>query len=45
MLNGLGIGTGVDLDAVAAAGLFICGVLGREPASKVSQAMSARLRE
>jgi len=45
MLNGLGIGAGVDLDSVAAAGLFICGVLGREPASRVSQAMSARLRE
>jgi len=44
MLNGLGIGTGVDLDAVAAAGLFICGVLGREPSSKVSQALSAHLR-
>ncbi len=43
MLDGLGIETGVDLDAVAAAGLFICAALGRRPVSKVSQAMAARL--
>ncbi len=42
MLNGLGIDTGVDLDAVAAAGRFICTELGRQPASKVSLALSAR---
>lgn len=43
MLNGLGIETGVDLDAVAAAGVFICRALGRRPASKVSQALQGRI--
>lgn len=43
MLNGLGIHTGVDLDQVAAAGAFICRALGRRPASKVNQALEARL--
>lgn len=43
MLNGLGIHTGVHLDAVAAAGLFICRALGRRPASKVSQALEGRM--
>jgi len=43
MLNGLGVETGVDLDAVAAAGLFICRALERRPASKVSQALEGRL--
>ena len=38
MLHGMGIKTGVDLDAVAAAGAFINGVLGRQPASKFTQA-------
>ena len=42
MLHGLGIETGVSLDEVAAAGRFITGVLGREPASKVAQALAAR---
>lgn len=40
MLHGLGIETGVDLDAVMAAGRFICEVLGRQPASKVSLALA-----
>ena len=34
---------GVDLDAVAVAGREICAALGREPASKVAQAMKAKL--
>lgn len=38
MLNGMGIETGVDLDALIATGHWICGILGREPASKVSKA-------
>jgi len=38
MLNGLGIETGVDLDAVIAAGRFICKALGRSPASRVALA-------
>ncbi|MPY71276.1 MAG: hydroxymethylglutaryl-CoA lyase [Alphaproteobacteria bacterium] len=41
MLNGLGIETGVDLDALAAAGRFACDRLGRDPASKVSRALAA----
>ncbi|MBL8675795.1 MAG: hydroxymethylglutaryl-CoA lyase, partial [Rhodospirillales bacterium] len=41
MLNGLGVEHGVDLDAVAAAGRAICAALGREPASKVAQALKA----
>ncbi|WP_421997793.1 hydroxymethylglutaryl-CoA lyase [Reyranella sp.] len=43
MLNGLGIEHGVDLDAVARAGRDICAALGREPASKVAQALKAKL--
>jgi hydroxymethylglutaryl-CoA lyase len=43
MLDGLGIATGVDLDALAAAGVFISRALDRRPASKVSQAMAAKL--
>jgi hydroxymethylglutaryl-CoA lyase len=42
MLDGLGVATGVDLNQVAAAGLFICSALNRQPASKASQAMAAR---
>jgi hydroxymethylglutaryl-CoA lyase len=42
MLSGLGIGTGVDLTRLAAAGQFISNVLGREPASKVARALAAK---
>lgn len=35
MLHGMGIATGVDLDALVAAGLFISDALGRPPASRV----------
>ena len=42
LLNGLGIAHGVDLDAIADTGRFICSALGREPASKVAQALKAR---
>ncbi len=42
MLDGLAVRTGVDLAAVAEAGRFICGVLGRRPASKAAQALAAR---
>jgi hydroxymethylglutaryl-CoA lyase len=48
MLDGLGIETGVDLDALIAAGQFISDHLGRPPISKVSrarQAASARATE
>jgi len=43
MLDGLGIAHGVDLEKVAAAGREICTALGRAPASKVAQALSAKL--
>jgi isopropylmalate/homocitrate/citramalate synthase len=42
MLDGLGIETGVDLARVFEAGRFICGALGREPASKVAKALAAK---
>ncbi len=42
MLDGLGIETGVDLEAVAETGWFISDALGREPASRVSLALRAR---
>ncbi|GAB3128236.1 hydroxymethylglutaryl-CoA lyase [Novispirillum itersonii] len=42
LLNGLGIETGVDLDALARAGWAISSVLGRTPGSKVSQALLAK---
>jgi len=42
MLDGLGIATGVDLAAVAAAGRFACDALGRAPTSKAAQALAAR---
>ncbi len=38
MLNGLGIDTGVDLNRLIDAGLFICDVLGRQTGSKVASA-------
>jgi len=43
LLHGLGLRTGVDLDAVAAAGRAICAELGRPPASKVAQALAAQV--
>jgi isopropylmalate/homocitrate/citramalate synthase len=42
MLDGLGVKTGVDLNALAAAGRFICEALGRPPASKAALALAAR---
>ncbi|HYL90539.1 MAG TPA: hydroxymethylglutaryl-CoA lyase [Burkholderiales bacterium] len=42
MLNGLGVRTGVDLDKLVGIGRWICGVLGREPSSKVNKAYKAR---
>lgn len=41
MLNGMGIETGVDLDALARAGQDICKALGTQPRSQVSQALAA----
>lgn len=42
MLHGMGISTGVDLDAVIDAGDYICGVLGRETRSNAARAIMAK---
>src|SRR5690606_16421636 len=42
MLDGLGIDTGIDLDALVDAGAYISGVLGRPPASRVGRALLAK---
>ncbi|MFB4203346.1 3-hydroxy-3-isohexenylglutaryl-CoA/hydroxy-methylglutaryl-CoA lyase [wastewater metagenome] len=42
LLDGLGITSGVDLETLAATGRWISGKLGREPASRVAQALAAR---
>ncbi|MGJ7902004.1 hydroxymethylglutaryl-CoA lyase [Lysobacter sp. 1R34A] len=41
MLHGLGIETGVDLDALAETGRWLAGLLGRETGSKVGKALAA----
>lgn len=41
MLHGMGMQTGVDLQALVATGRWLSGVLGRETASKVARAMGA----
>jgi hydroxymethylglutaryl-CoA lyase len=38
MLDGLGVETGVDLKKLIQTGRWICGLLGREPSSKVNKA-------
>jgi hydroxymethylglutaryl-CoA lyase len=42
MLNGLGVRTGVDLDRLVDIGQWICGLLGRAPASKAALALAAK---
>jgi len=42
MLHGMGIGTGLDLEALVDAGAYISGVLGRPPVARVSRALLAR---
>jgi hydroxymethylglutaryl-CoA lyase len=42
MLHGMGIRTGLDLDALVDTAAWISGVLGRPPVSRVSRAMLAR---
>jgi hydroxymethylglutaryl-CoA lyase len=42
LLRGLGMETGIDLDKLVAIGRWICGLLGREPSSKVNKAVSAK---
>ncbi len=43
LLDGLGVRTGIDLDALAAAGRGITAVLGRPPAGRVARALAAGL--
>ena len=42
MLDGLGIETGVDLAKLVDTGLWICGLIGKEPASKAGRAIAAK---
>jgi hydroxymethylglutaryl-CoA lyase len=42
MLQGLGIETGIDLGKVVDTGQWICGVIGKEPASKAGKAIAAK---
>ena len=42
LLTGLGIDTGIDLDALVDTGVWITGQLKREPASRVARAILAR---
>jgi hydroxymethylglutaryl-CoA lyase len=42
LLDGLGVESGVDLAQAFEASRFICEALGREPTSKVSQALAAK---
>ncbi len=44
MLNGMGIATGVDLERLVVIGQWICGVLGKEPASRAGRALAAKKR-
>ena len=42
MLRGMGIETGIDLDALVDAGAYISGVIGRAPVSRASRALLAK---
>lgn len=42
MLHGLGVETGVDLDALVDTGAWLAGILGRDTGSKVTRARAAR---
>jgi isopropylmalate/homocitrate/citramalate synthase len=42
MLRGMGIDTGVDLDRLVDIGQWICGVLGKAPASRAGRALAAK---
>ena len=42
LLHGLGIATGIDLDRLVDAGLFLCAALGRPTNSKVARALLAK---
>jgi hydroxymethylglutaryl-CoA lyase len=42
MLHGMGIATGIDLDALVDAGAYISGLLGRAPVSRAGKALLAK---
>jgi hydroxymethylglutaryl-CoA lyase len=42
MMDGLGLRTGVDLDRLVDIGLWICGILKKQPASKAARALAAK---
>jgi hydroxymethylglutaryl-CoA lyase len=42
MLNGLGVRTGIDLERLVDIGVWISGILGREPASRAGRALAAK---
>jgi hydroxymethylglutaryl-CoA lyase len=42
MLKGMGIDTGIDLDRLVDVGQWICGILGKEPASRAGRALAAK---
>jgi hydroxymethylglutaryl-CoA lyase len=42
MLHGMGIATGIDLDQLIDAGVYISQALGREPQSRVSRAIRSK---
>ncbi len=42
MLHGMGVATGLDLDALVDAGAFISGVIGRAPVSRTARALLAK---
>jgi hydroxymethylglutaryl-CoA lyase len=42
MLHGMGIETGIELDALVDAGDFICAALGRSTSSRVAKALMAK---
>jgi hydroxymethylglutaryl-CoA lyase len=42
MLNGLGVGTGIDIDRLVDAGAFISRVLGRPPVSRAGKALLSK---
>ena len=45
MLNGLGVRTGVDLDALVEIGAWICGILKKEPTGKAGRALAAKKKK
>ncbi|HKQ28544.1 MAG TPA: hydroxymethylglutaryl-CoA lyase, partial [Burkholderiales bacterium] len=42
MLDGMGMDTGIDLERLVEIGQWICGILGKEPASRAGRALAAK---